>query len=253
VIRSRRHLRWIPATAVALILLAPGAAWAKVTSSVNGQLLAVKGGRGAERIAVECVGGNVKVNKKDPGGEVVPCSRISEVDVSSGGGNDRVNLGAVGSAGGFGQRDLPGGFGHGTGCGVQLGEGDDHYTGGRSCFNLVIAGRGNDSATGGDLRDQLLGGAGNDQLVSGAGRDVIVANAGNDKLNGGSDDDVLSGNSGDDVLIGGPGDDLLGGGRGMDRLFGGPGADKLIGGQGQDRLNGGPGSNTLVQDSPTKK
>ena len=177
--------------------------------------------------------GLVKVNGKNPRTGAVTCARISEVDALSGDGNDRVDLSGVGSARGFGQRDLPGGFGHGTGCGAALGSGNDRFVGGGTCFNLVLGGGGDDRATGGALRDQITGGSGNDAVTSLAGRDILIGNAGSDKLNAGADDDLLSGNSGDDLLRGAAGADLLGGGPGMDRLFGGSGPDQLIGGAGQ--------------------
>ena len=241
--------------ALAAVLLAgqAGVAQGKVRASVSGSLLTVAGGKGSDRITVTCSGGLVKVNRKDPRSGPIACSNVSEVDAVTGPGNDRVNLSGVGPDNGFGQRDLPGGFGHGTGAAADLGEGSDRYVGGASAFNLVLAGPGSDHVTGGRLRDSLQGGGDNDSITAGAGRDVLLGNSGNDKLNGGADDDLLSGNSGNDVLIGGAGTDLLGGGAGMDRLFGGPGADQLIGGPGKDRLNGGPGNNTLVQDSPKKK
>jgi Ca2+-binding RTX toxin-like protein len=225
---------------------------AKSRATVSGSLLTVSGGNGSDRIAVVCQNGLVKVNRKDPRSGAVACSGISEVDVVGGGGNDRIDLSGVGPDVGFGQRDLPGGFGHGTGAAADLGEGADAYAGGHSAFNLVLGGGGNDHLSGGGLRDSLQGGANDDTLAAGAGRDVVVGGAGRDKLKGGIDDDLLSGNSGDDLLVGGAGADLLGGGAGMDRLSGGPGPDELIGGAGKDRLNGGPGHNTLFQDVPKK-
>jgi Ca2+-binding RTX toxin-like protein len=243
-----------PAALAAALLFTPAVADGKVRAQVSGSLLTVTGGKGADRVTVVCSAqGQVKVNGKDPRTGAIACARISEVDALTGAGNDRVNLSGVGVDAGFGQRDLPGGFGHGTGAGADLSDGDDRYVGGASAFNLVLAGSGNDTLAGGRLRDQLQGGTGSDRASAGAGRDVLLGNPGNDKLNGGSDDDLLSGNAGDDLLTGGAGADLLGGGAGMDRLFGGPGPDQLIGGPGKDRLKGGPGSNTLVQDSPTKK
>lgn len=241
--------------ALAAVLLAgsAGVAQAKVRSSVSGSLLTVTGGKGSDRIAVTCTAGLVKVNRKDPRTGAIECSKVSEVDAMTGAGNDGVDLSDVGPPSGFAQRDLPGGFGHGTGAAADLGDGSDRYIGGASAFNLVLAGAGNDHLTGGRLRDSLQGGSGDDTVTAGAGRDILLGNSGNDKLNGGADDDLLSGNAGNDVLIGGPGTDLLGGGAGMDRLFGGPGADRLIGGAGKDSLQGGPGNNTLVQDSPKKK
>jgi Ca2+-binding RTX toxin-like protein len=242
----------LPAAIAAVVLLAPGAAQAKVSASLNGSLLTVTGGKGSDHIAVACRNGAVEVNGKDPRTGAIACSKVSEVDAVAGGGNDRVDFSGVEPDTGFGQRDLPGGFGHGTGAAADLGPGNDRYIGGASAFNLVLAGPGDDRMTGGRFRDSLQGGSGDDTAAAGAGRDILLGNSGNDKLNGGADDDLLSGNAGDDLLIGAAGADLLGGGAGMDRLFGGPGPDQLIGGQGKDRLNGGPGNNTLVQDSPKK-
>ena len=248
----RRLCIALPAAIAAALLAGPGVAQAKVSSSVSGSLLTVTGGRGSDHVAVVCGNGLVKVNGKDPRTGAIACSKVSEVDVVAGSGNDRVDLSGVGPDTGFGQRDLPGGFGHGTGAAADLGRGNDRYRGGASAFNLVLAGEGDDRMTGGRFRDSLQGGSGNDSAAAGAGRDILLGNSGNDKLNGGADDDLLSGNAGNDVLIGGAGADLLGGGAGMDRLFGGPGPDQLIGGAGKDRLNGGPGKDTQAQDSPQK-
>jgi Ca2+-binding RTX toxin-like protein len=251
---NRPLVRFALPAAIAAVLLTGGAgvAQAKVRSTVNGSLLTVAGGKGSDHIGVVCAGGVVKVDGKDPRGGAVACSKISEIDAVTGPGNDRVDFSGVGPDNGFGQRDLPGGFGHGTGAAADLGDGSDRYTGGASAFNLVLGGSGNDRMTGGRFRDSLQGGSGEDKATGGAGRDVLVGSSGNDRLNGGADDDLLSGNSGNDILIGGPGTDLLGGGAGMDHLLGGPGPDQLIGGPGKDRLSGGSGNNTLVQDSPKK-
>jgi Ca2+-binding RTX toxin-like protein len=252
--RSRYLSLLLPAAAAAaLFASATGTAGAKVQSTVSGQILVLRGGKGDDRARVVCAAsGLVKVNGKNPRTGPVTCDRISEVDALTGDGDDRVDLSGVGSSRGFGQRDLPGGFGHGTGCATALGSGNDRYVGGGTCFNLVIEGTGDDRARGGALRDQITGGSGNDAMTSLGGRDILIGNAGNDKANAGADDDLLSGNTGNDVLIGGAGTDLLGGVPGMDRLFGGAGSDQLIGGPAKDRLNGGPGNNTLVQDSPKK-
>jgi Ca2+-binding RTX toxin-like protein len=243
----------LPLALVAALLAGPAVAHGKVRASVTGQLLTITGGKAAEHLVVVCTPqGLVKVNGKDPRTGATACSSVSEVDAVTGPGNDRVDFSGVGSANGFGERDLPGGFGHGTGAAADLGTGSDRYAGGASAFNLVLAGSGNDRLSGGAFRDSLQGGTGGDTAAGGAGQDVLLGNSGNDKLNGGADADLLSGNAGDDLLIGGAGADLLGGGSGMDRLFGGPGPDQLIGGKDKDKLNGGPGNNTLVQDSPTK-
>jgi Ca2+-binding RTX toxin-like protein len=241
-----------PLALLVALLLMPAASHGKVRAEVSGALLVVHGGNGADRVTVSCVAGLVKVNAKNPRTGPAECSRISEVDALTGSGNDRVDLSGVGPDTGFGQRDLPGGFGHGTGAAADLGDGQDRYIGGGSAFNLVLAGSGDDTMAGGRVRDSLQGGAGNDRATAGAGRDILLGNAGNDKLNAGADDDLISGNAGDDLLTGGAGADLLCGGAGMDRLVGGPGPDQLIGGAGKDRLRGGPGNNTLIQDAPKK-
>ena len=254
---SRAHRKLthfvLPVAAAAALLAVPTVAQGKTRAQVSGELLTITGGKHPDRVTVVCsVQGQVKVNGKDPRTGAIACARISEVDALMGGGNDRVNLSGVGVDAGFGQRDLPGGFGHGTGAAGDLGTGNDRYIGGASAFNLVLAGPDDDNVTGGRLRDQLQGGSGDDRLAAGGGRDVLLGNSGDDKLIGGSDDDLRSGNGGGDLLTGGAGADLLGGGAGVDRLFGGPGPDELIGGPGKDRLNGGPGHNTLFQDAPTK-
>jgi Ca2+-binding RTX toxin-like protein len=243
----------LPAALAAAILVGPGVAQAKVSASLSGSLLTVTGGKGSDHITVLCRNGAVKVNGKDLRTGAIACSKVSEVDVLAAGSNDRVDLSGVGPDAGFGQRDLPGGFGHGTGAAAILGRGSDRYLGGASAFNLVLAGSGDDRMTGGRVRDSLQGGSGNDSAAGGAGRDVLLGNAGDDKLNGGADDDLLSGNAGNDLLNGAAGADLIGGGAGMDRLFGGAGPDRLIGGADKDRLNGGPGNNTLIPDFPSKK
>jgi Ca2+-binding RTX toxin-like protein len=249
----RRSLLFaLPALAAVLLLASAGTADAKVRATVSGQLLVLKGGKAADRVKVVCSAGLVKVNGKNPRTGPVACAQISEVDALTAAGNDRVDLSGVGTARGFGERVLPGGFGRGTGCAGALGSGDDRYNGGASCFNLVLGGQDEDRVRGGALRDQIIGGDGGDNLTSLAGRDILIGNAGNDKLSAGADDDLLSGNSGDDLLLAAAGVDLLGGGPGMDRLFGGPGSDELIGGPAKDRLNGGPGNNTLVQGQPKK-
>jgi Ca2+-binding RTX toxin-like protein len=242
------------AATAAVLLAAPAAAQGKVRAEVSGELLVASGGKKSDNVTVVCDGqGLVKVNGRDPRTGAIPCSRVSEVDALTGSGNDRVDLSGVGPDKGFGQRDVPGGFGRGTGAAADLGDGNDRYIGAASGFNLVLAGSGDDNLTGGGLRDSLQGGGGADRASAGAGRDVLLGNADNDKLNGGVDDDLISGNAGDDLLTGGSGADLLGGGAGMDRLVGGPGPDELIGGVGRDRLNGGPGNDTQVQNSPAKR
>lgn len=109
---------------------------------------------------------------------------------------------------------------------------------------------------GGD--DWIAGGDGNDVLRGGYGRDVLLGQSGDDRLSGGGGPDRLSGGWGHDTLAGGYGNDLMTGGRGQDhlmgqrghdRLFGGPGDDRLEGGAGNDRLFGGSGRDVLTGGS----
>ena len=127
----RPYLRFALAAAIAaMLLVAPGVAQGKVSGSLSGSLLTVTGGKGSDHITVLCRNGAVKVNGKSPRTGATACSKVSEVDVVAGSGNDRVNLSGVGPDNGFGQRDLPGGFGHGTGAAADLGRGNDRYVGG---------------------------------------------------------------------------------------------------------------------------
>jgi Ca2+-binding RTX toxin-like protein len=128
----------------------------------------------------------------------------------------------------------------------------------------LAAGSGNDSLTGGELGDTLMGGAGRDQisggrdsdsLDGGAGIDIIDGGAGNDTILGGTEADLIDGGSGNDFvygdagadnLDGGDGNDVLNGGSGYDILSGGLGNDTLFGAGGVDRLDGGEGDDLAV-------
>ena len=226
------------------MLLACPVAQAKVTATVTGHILTVRGGKGNDRARVTCAAeGSVKVNARDPRTGPVPCSSIAEVDAVMLAGDDRVDFSGVSDA--FGQRDLPG-FGHGTGAAALLGPGNDTYIGSPTAFNLASGGPGNDRIIGGALRDQLEGASGEDAIRGLGGNDLLLGGLGHDQISGGQGDDLISGNPGDDALFGGPGADLVGGGGGDDRLYGGPGPDRLYGGAGRDELFGGPGSDLLV-------
>ena len=75
-----------------------------------------------------------------------------------------------------------------------------------------------DTLTGTDGTDVLLGGNGDDTLDGGDGNDLLLAGNGDDTLDGGDGSDLLSGGNGDDTLDGGDGSDLLLGDRGDDTL-----------------------------------
>jgi Ca2+-binding RTX toxin-like protein len=93
-----------------------------------------------------------------------------------------------------------------------------------------LAGPGNDSGTGGNQDDLLVGKGGNDVLSGEGGTDFIVGGAGRDRLFGGDSNDHLNGSGGRDQLFGGPAADrLLGGAGGFDKCVGGPGRDLFPG------------------------
>ncbi|MBZ0130026.1 MAG: hypothetical protein K8F59_13020 [Rhodobacteraceae bacterium] len=105
---------------------------------------------------------------------------------------------------------------------------------------VIMAGGGDDSATGADGDDLLFGENGADNLNGGAG---------NDYLSGGGGEDVLRGGAGRDELHGGARNDRLIGGEGSDRIYGEAGDDVLNGGEGGDILDGGLGNDTVTYAS----
>ncbi|MFZ1469913.1 MAG: calcium-binding protein [Paracoccaceae bacterium] len=77
------------------------------------------------------------------------------------------------------------------------------------------------------------------------GADWIMGMGGNDYLIGGDGNDYLDGGAGNDTLIAGRGDDTLSGGAGNDRLTGSSGNQQLYGGDGDDYITSGDRSSTL--------
>jgi hypothetical protein len=141
-------------------------------------------------------------------------------DVTTGGGDDRIDLRAM--------PDLPGGSLTGSTEALFRGPARPHFlTGGGN--DLVLTGA---FDADGDL------GNGADRLQGGPGRDgaAYVTQPG-----GG-----ITGGRGRDRLIGGPGDDWLVGQLGDDFLKGDAGRDILVGGLGNDRLHSRDGEVDLV-------
>lgn len=246
----------LAATCVTLVaaLSLSATAEARVDSSFSKRLLEVQGTAKSERIVIDCnEASKVLVNGRTPkllAGGPLPCARVAEVDVTSAGGNDRIDLKGVDAS--FAEARFAG-FGTGTLTAVISGAGDDQIDCGDVFCFVPDAGTGNDFIRGGSRRDILRGGGDNDRILGFEGRDDLLGRAGNDYLVGGGGDDLVSGNAGDDRLYGEPGADLIGGGSGNDLLKGGPGNDRLLGGPGKDRIVGGPGKNTIVQDPPRRK
>lgn len=116
---------------------------------------------------------------------------------------------------------------------------DDNAAYGNGLANRITANGGNNTLTGAEGSDTLLGMGGNDKLSGGLDADVLEGGAGNDSLNG---------DSGADLLDGGEGNDHLNGGERWDSLFGREGNDILDGGLDNDQMSGGAGNDTYVVD-----
>ena len=173
-------------------------------------------------------------------------------DVELGDGNDRYSGGT--------------GFTNGT---VNAGAGDDFVIGGASADVLqgangndwirgnnqrdtIYGGNGNDTLRGDAFNDLLGGGAGNDEMRGGSGSDLMFGGNNNDLMFGQSGKDTLDGGAGNDTLSGGSFQDTLSGGAGNDQLDGGDARDKLTGGFGQDVLTGGLGRDTFIWNSASE-
>ncbi|MDZ7951411.1 calcium-binding protein [Nostoc sp. DedQUE09] len=74
----------------------------------------------------------------------------------------------------------------------------------------------NNTTTGTNLDDVILGDNGNDILTGLAGNDLLFGNNGNDTINGGLGNDIINGGNGNDILIGGAGTDTITDGDGDD-------------------------------------
>ena len=149
---------------------------------------------------------------------------------------------------------------------VDLGEGNDIFTGNRTPIggpgreradfirgnggnDLLFGAGGNDQIEGGSGDDEIQGEEGDDCLFGDSGDDLILAGSGNDFADGGADDDIIFGGSGEDHLRGGTGDDFICGGDDDDSLYGEQGNDLLIGGEGDDFLDAGSsGTDMLIGD-----
>ncbi|GAB5470484.1 MAG: hypothetical protein Kilf2KO_35140 [Rhodospirillales bacterium] len=127
---------------------------------------------------------------------------------------------------------------------ILAGRGSD-TAGGREGNDRIDGGRDDDRLSGGDGADNLRGGRGDDEIRGGSGEDVIGAGRGDDLVFGGLGDDRVVGSHGDDTLRGSLGDDRLAGDGDDDRLFGGEGNDGLFGSRDDDRLKGGSGDDSL--------
>ena len=127
---------------------------------------------------------------------------------------------------------------------IDGGAGDDTLTGSDGA-DTILGGPGLDVISGNNGNDTLMGGDDADMISGGNGNDVIDGNAGNDTAFGESGDDFVSGSFGNDMLTGDDGNDTLNGGFGDDLLNGMSGDDSLLGSNGNDRIAGGAGDDII--------
>ena len=122
-------------------------------------------------------------------------------------------------------------------------------------FDNGVPGTADQTQTGGPGDDTLSGGNHSNVLIGLGGNDILNGSNSVDYLYGGSGDDQLKGENSGDFIYGGSGSDQISGGAGNDNLYGGSGADTIdgdngsdliVGGYGADQLTGGSGSNTFV-------
>lgn len=128
---------------------------------------------------------------------------------------------------------------------ATTGAGDDTLYG-NPLANVLRAGDGDDTLTGGAAADAVFGNLGVDVLYGNLGNDTLYGGQGVDSVYGGKEDDMLFGNMENDSLLGGAGNDTFHGGLGNDSLSGGDGADVLFGDKGDDTLDGGSGADVFT-------
>ncbi|HEX8232070.1 MAG TPA: calcium-binding protein [Caulobacteraceae bacterium] len=125
--------------------------------------------------------------------------------------------------------------------------------------DVRLADRGDRIVNNGEIYGEVDLGAGNDRfsgprglvdgvVSGGAGADTLLGGVNADRFSGGADADLLDGLAGEDVLTGGGGGDVVRGGAGADTLLGGAGDDRVRGEAGDDLLRGGAGQDVFVFD-----
>lgn len=249
----------VVATLLASIIWAgPVDAAGGVTSNVFATYLSVSGDVSDNQIVIACTGGNVTVNGADPDNQSLACNLMSSLYIDAGAGQDNISLESVLAS---------------------------SFT--ASPTIAVHGGDGNDSITGSELADTLLGEAGNDSIAPKVGADDVQGGADDDVLNfdifkkvtvtnskakaGGLEKSIsgfesvsivgtdhadrytASRFSGDAFLAGLGGSDILVSGSGLDHLLGGNGADILKAGGGRDELQGEAGPDELYGGSGKDK
>ena len=190
----------IALTALALAGALPAVASADIASS-DGTTVTVQGGDGNENIILSRTSSGMLAVNTDQAGPGCTANEFTQsvecplgpggVRVSMAGGDDRV------TSLDLSEGSLPDGA-----LSVDLGPGNDRFTGSNVAGETVAGGPGNDEI---ELR------GGNNTADGGDGNDTLSSDGGRDVLHGGIGDDVLDGDRfaapASDVIDGGPGSD----------------------------------------------
>ncbi len=134
----------------------------------------------------------------------------NRIDISTGDGNDFVDLG---------RQRTPG---TAAPAAVDLGPGDDTFD-----ANSNEAVTAPVSVQGGDGNDTIFGGYGDDDIDGGPGNDFTLSGDYSNNNGAGQSRDTISGGPGDDRIFGAGGNDVLTGDAGSDRIFAGTGNDDI--------------------------
>lgn len=164
--------------------------------------------------------------------------------------------------GGEGQDEINAGAGDDT----LKGNGDHDRLEGELDNDLIEGGAGNDLAVGDNVGAEWSlvngrwvydasknSGSGDgpkhDDTVSGGdGLDVVIGNGGDDLLYGGGGADTINAGAHNDIAFGGTGDDLINLDSGDDLAYGGRGADTINGGDGDDIMYGDLGETSILEN-----
>jgi RTX calcium-binding nonapeptide repeat (4 copies) len=181
--RGRIKLGGALVAAAAAALALPAAAGADVSTTVIAGSLTTSSDAG-DRIAIDCVDGNVKVNGEDPG-EVLACADLRGFSVFGGPDANTIDLRGITA------EEFP-----------LLVDGGTRRSFGRG---------GDDTMLGSEVREGLLGNEGDDRLTAFKGDDAPTGGDGNDTIvwNNGDGSDEIEGEAGSDTVevVGGDGDE----------------------------------------------
>ncbi len=127
---------------------------------------------------------------------------------------------------------------------ITGGSGNDSIVGGAG-NDIIYAGTGNSTITGGGGNVSISGGAGNDIIYTTTGNATITGGSGHDSIVGGSGNDLIYLTTGNATITGGSGHDSIGGGQGNDIIYTTTGNSTITGGSGHDSIVGGSGNDII--------